>query len=412
MEIESRLNTLLPDERMRLLRLVGGEAASQGMPLYILGGTVRDLLLERKVGDFDLVVEGNAIDLAHKLASRHGGKVTAHSKFGTAKWILPEALKPGYDPDDTLDIITARSEIYEHPGALPTVRPGTLEDDIRRRDFTINSLALRLDGEHFGEVRDDLGGLEDLRNGLIRVLHPRSFIDDPTRMYRAVRYEKRNSFRIADDTLALIPGARVIVENLSQQRIRNELDLILDEPNAAAMLARLDELGLLTIIHPSLGNFKESRLAQADSDNQNRRDRWILWLMHLPESELAAINRRVHFTAELLKVLRSASLLYAKRGSVLGLSPSKAVDVLDGYALSAIERVAQVAEDEVRQVLSKYLAEWRHIKPKTTGHDLKVRGIESGPKYTEILRRLRSAWLDGEIQSSEDEAALLATLIE
>lgn len=201
----------LAKDRLDLLHRLAEEAEARQMPLYIVGGSVRDLVLGRRLNDFDLTVEGDAIALARSLASKHGGGVTAHQKFGTAKWFLPETLKTDHD---TLDLISARSETYKHPAALPTVRLGSLADDLRRRDFTINALAVRLDGSHFGELRDDLNGLDDLQKGMIRVLHPRSFIDDPTRMYRAVRYEGRYGFKIVQDTLALIPQAFIEEFNL------------------------------------------------------------------------------------------------------------------------------------------------------------------------------------------------------
>src|SRR5688572_4641732 len=208
MDFKSQFESALSTERMRLLHLVKDEATQRGLPLYIVGGAVRDLMFGRAVNDFDLTVEGDAIALARSLAQKHGGKVTAHTSFGTARWFLPNRLKSETSSHDTLDIVSARSETYKHPAALPTVTLGRIEDDIRRRDFTINALAIRLDGSHFGELRDDLNGVDDLKKGIIRVLHPRSFIDDPTRMYRAVRYEKRYQFEIAKETLALVPEAR------------------------------------------------------------------------------------------------------------------------------------------------------------------------------------------------------------
>ncbi|MGZ9165627.1 MAG: CCA tRNA nucleotidyltransferase, partial [Anaerolineales bacterium] len=304
MNLSGRIESSLISELLALIRLVRMEAEKLGLPLFIVGGSVRDLVLGRAVNDFDLTVEGDAIALARSLASRHGGKVTAHTEFGTAKWFLPDNLKSDAEAHDTLDIVSARSETYKHPAALPTVRTGSIKDDIRRRDFTINALAIRLDGSHFGELRDDLNGMDDLHKGIIRVLHPRSFIDDPTRMYRAVRYEGRYEFKIAEDTLALISEARPLVEKLSAQRIRHELDLILEEPNAASMLARLDELDLLAPIHPSLSNFNQSNLATLKADDsvlQNRQARWILWLMHLTEQEIEFVNARLHLSADLLK---------------------------------------------------------------------------------------------------------------
>jgi len=412
MNLADRIESSLTAELLTLLRLVKPEAESLGFPLFIVGGSVRDLLLGRRLNDFDLTVEGDAIRLARSLASKHGGNVTAHTKFGTAKWFPPDNLKADRD---TLDLISARSETYKHPAALPTVKLGRINDDLRRRDFTINALAIRLDGSHFGELRDDLNGMEDLQIGNIRVLHLRSFIDDPTRMYRAVRYEGRYGFKIAEDTRALIPQARSLIENLSAQRIRHELDLILEESNAVAMLRRLDELDLLAPIHPALSKFNQSNLATLKSDDaalQNPKSRWILWLMHLSEQDIEFVNSRLHFTADLLKILRSAASLNANRTAVVGLKPSQWVELLEGYSLRAIETVYRVIPDEeIINKISKYLSEWRHVKPKTTGHDLKKLGIPPGPKYTEILHRLRAAWLDGEVKTKEEELIMLTNLL-
>jgi tRNA nucleotidyltransferase (CCA-adding enzyme) len=305
--------------------------------------------------------------------------------------------------------------MYKYPAALPTVQFGTIEDDLRRRDFTLNAMAIRLDGGHFGELRDDLNGMEDLEKSLIRVLHSRSFIDDPTRMYRAVRYGVRYGFRIAEEALALIPEARALVEKLSPQRIRHELDLILDEPNAVSMLKRLDELDLLTCIHPALGDFNRSNLATVKSDDavlQNRNSRWLLWLMHLTDQEIEFINDRLHFTVELLKLLRSAALLETNLPALRGLKPSQVVELLEGYSIKALEVFSIALQDEEQKnVLNHYLSEWWGKKPVTTGHDLKRLGIPPGPKYNEILRRLRAAWLDGEVKTGEEEKRLLDSIL-
>jgi tRNA nucleotidyltransferase (CCA-adding enzyme) len=407
-----RLHSSLGADRLRLLQLVREEATQRGLPLYIVGGSVRDLVLDRPLHDFDLTVEGDAIALARAVAHKHGGGVTAHLKFGTAKWFLPKELKADHN---TLDLISARSETYKHPAALPTVQFGTIEDDLRRRDFTVNAMALRLDGSHFGELRDDLHGMDDLQRGIVRVLHPSSFLDDPTRMYRAVRYEVRYGFKIAEDTLALIPEARPGVEKLSPQRIRHELDLILDESNAVPMLKRLDQLDLLACIHPALTNFDQSNLATLESDDpvlQTRNSRWALWLMHLSDQEIEFINDRLHFRGDLLKILRSVALLETNLTTVVGLKPSEVVGMLEGYSFKALEVLsAALPEGEIKTILSQYISDWWHVKPKTTGHDLKKRGIPPGPKYNEILRRLRAAWLDGEVKTEEEEKKLLDSIL-
>ena len=412
MDAKTRLESTLSADRMRLLRIVMEEATGRGLPLYVVGGSVRDLVLGRGFKDFDLTVEGDAIALARSLAARHGGGVTVHTKFGTAKWFLPEDLQMDHN---TLDLISARSETYKHPAALPTVKFGSIEDDLRRRDFSINALALRLDGDHFGELRDDHGGLDDLQNKIVRVLHPHSFIDDPTRMYRAVRYEGRYGFRIADDTLALIAEARSLVERLSAQRIRHELDLILEEREVVAILKRLDELDLLSVIHPVLRDFQRSHLATTPLEHpvlQNRNSRWLLWLMHLSDQEIEFLNERLHFTAELLRMLRSAALLETNLPELKGRKPSRVVELLEGYSSKAIEVFSIAMKDEeLKAILNRYLSDWWGVRPKTTGHDLKKRGIPPGPRYNEILSRLRAAWLDGEVKSEEEERKLLDSIL-
>jgi tRNA nucleotidyltransferase (CCA-adding enzyme) len=415
MNLSGRIESSLIPELLALIRLVRAEAEKLGLPLFIVGGSVRDLVLGRAVNDFDLTVEGDAIALARALAKKHGGPLSVHSKFGTAKWFLPDKLKPETSAHDTLDIVSARSEFYKHPAALPTVKLGSIEDDIRRRDFTINALAIRLDGSHFGELRDDLNGMDDLQNGIVRVLHPRSFLDDPTRMYRAVRYEKRYQFKIAEDTLALIPQARSLIERLSAQRIRRELDLILEERNALSMLRRLDGLDLLEPVHPALSDFNQSNLAALKRHSlpaQNRNSGWLLWLMHMPELEIESINKRLSFSASLLRSLLAASAIYADLDSFASLKPSQCVNRLDAYPIAAVEAVYHVIPDKkIKELFFNYLSEWRHVKARTTGHDLKKRGIKPGPKYAEILQRLRAAWLDGEVKTEEEELRLLSNLI-
>ncbi len=205
---------------------------------------MRDLLLERPSLDFDLVVEGDAIALARALARRFGGRVTGHSRFGTAKWRLDERgdgqpCNMTVEGLPSVDLVSARTEFYTHPTALPTVERGSIKLDLHRRDFTINTLALRLDGRHYGELHDYWGGLEDLRAGLVRVLHSLSFVDDPTRILRAVRFEQRFAFRIEQRTMQLLLEARTLIERLSGDRIRHELNHILASSFAPQIISRL-----------------------------------------------------------------------------------------------------------------------------------------------------------------------------
>ncbi len=423
--MSSRLRTNLSDQlkqaltpnQNQLLQVVAGEAIRLDMPLYIVGGLVRDLLLGHPGSDFDLVVEGDAIRLARAVAASHGGRVKVHPRFITAQW-FPQVTSGN---TKFIDFITARSESYNHPAALPSIRPGTLVDDLRRRDFTINTLVLRVDKDHFGDLVDELGGGKDLKAGLVRVLHPASFEDDPTRMFRAVRYEQRYGFKIEPLTLGLIPGACAQVCLLSAQRIRHELELILEEENPAPMLKRLADLGILGAVHTALDftrsaqlRFKRALAAAGTKENLPSRlvICWSLWLMDVPPSGLRSIDKRLHFEARLREDLLAASSLFAERDSLPGKKTSKCVARLDNFPVGAVQAVAMgLPAGKPRQVLIDYLATWRNVRPKTSGNDLKKRGLPSGPAYQSILRRLRDARLDGEIRTNEDEMRLLDKLI-
>lgn len=423
--LAARLKKALPSDDWALLQQIADAAQELGMPLYVVGGAPRDLLLGQPIGDFDLVVVGEAAALAKKLAAKYGGQVTVHGKFGTAKWDRRNTGARGEGPENdwrSLDFVTARSETYKHPAALPTVEPGTIEDDLRRRDFTINSLAIRLDAPHVGEIRDDFGGWEDIEARAVRVLHDGSFIDDPTRMYRAARYERRYGFHIAAATLGLIPAARPIVQKLSAHRIRHELDLILEEARAVEMLERLGQLDLLQAIHPAL-SFDDGaarRIKRTASDVPFPMPhwpahgiRWVAWLMAMPQAEIDALNGRLHFGAGLFKALSSASRLSAEMGSLQGAPASRWVGRLDAEPLLGVYAVFLASEPGAsRTALSKYLAEWRHVRPKTNGNDLKKLGLRPGAEYGRILGELRRARLDGQIQDDADEHGYLQALLE
>ncbi|RME88939.1 MAG: CBS domain-containing protein [Anaerolineae bacterium] len=429
-DLAERLEEALPPSHFALIRAVAEEGERQQMAVYVVGGFVRDLLLERPGLDFDIVVEGDAIALARALARRYGGRVTTHRRFGTAKWFLPRSPF-GLRPDDlqTLDLISARTEFYERPSALPTVERGSIKLDLHRRDFTINTLAIRLDGRHFGKLYDYWGGLSDLERGLVRVLHSLSFIDDPTRMLRAVRYEQRYDFRIEERTLQLMDGARPLLARLSGDRVRHELDLILDEPRAPQMLARLAELDLLKAIHPdlpwdeSLRALLQKGLDASPPDEfgslpdlsgvpRRRALGYLLWLSGLAPERLREVGRRLRFVAPLLKALIAAATARAAFPTLAGAPPSAWTARLDEVPPLAVYALWLAATDEAaRTALHQYLSRWRFVSPRTDGHVLRARGLPPGPIYRRILSRLRRAWLDGEVHTEEEEQALLEQLL-
>jgi tRNA nucleotidyltransferase (CCA-adding enzyme) len=404
---------LIPSEKQTLLSNIADQSAPLDMPCYLVGGFVRDLLLNQPVNDFDIVVEGDAIELGAALVKKYGGKLTPHTKFRTAIWRLPKAwnLTP-----DTLDLITARSESYKTPGALPTIKPSTIDDDLRRRDFTINAMAVRLDGDHFGELLDPLSGQADLEKKIIRVLHPRSLMDDPTRIFRAIRYMTRYSFILHPSSHILINFESLsILNSLSGERIRHEIDLIFEEENSAQMLARLNELGIFNVFDPGLPKFND----QAGLLNSNPPAEfgvsanrvilgYLLWLMDSSLDVVTAIVKRLDFNSELREASLAVVQLKKDLPSLKSSSPSQWTFRLEKIPLVAVYAIWLVSNESA---LKEFLVKWRHVKSVITGDDLKVRGIPTGPRYKEILSQLRAARLDGEIKNDKEEEEMLNTLL-
>ena len=419
----------IPTSRLVLLRQVAALSAYLGLPAYLVGGFVRDALLKQPINDFDLVVEGDAVKLGRALVKQFGGRLTVHAPFKTATWFLPagvgsrygtEEHRPYSTPESTIDfidLISARSETYARPAALPTVKLGTLADDLRRRDFTINALAVRLDGDHFGELSDPLGGRADLQRGLVRVLHPNSFVDDPTRLLRAVRYAERYGFKIESGSEALIPLALEYVDKLSPERLRHELDLILGEENAVPMMEKLWASGIVRCVRPALPSEEAARKRFGatrrlpSSVEDPVQFRWMVWLMDATPAQFRALAKRLHFTADLAKKVAAAASIYNDLESFKGTRPSECAARLDGLPEEAIRAVSVCADEETRALLEMYLTKWKDVKPFADGDALQRMGVPFGPRIGEILRRLRAAWLDGEVTSEAGEREWLAGVL-
>jgi tRNA nucleotidyltransferase (CCA-adding enzyme) len=432
--LANELSASLPKGRLDLIHLVSNAAAELNDSLFIVGGFVRDLILGTPSTDFDLVVEGEAIKLANKLAAQYGGKVTAHSQFGTAKWKLPSTFHL-----PTLDFVTARSEFYPHPSALPEVERGSIKLDLHRRDFTVNTLALRLDKDAFGDLLDFWGGEKDLRDGLIRVLHSISFVDDPTRILRAARFEQRFNFKIESRTLELIAHALPLLDRVSGDRIRHELEAMLKEREPEKHLTRLGELGILKQIHPDLDfngdvakrfvalrNPVGATLAVARhvvaqyavaQHGQGQalplQIHFALWLSSLPHDSLEEIIARLRFSAKTADVIRQASemrlllphlmpeLKFSELHTALGEFDRELMPVL----------LIMCDDDLLRAHLTEYASRITTVHIATDGDTLKALGLTPSPQFKRIITRLQDAYLDGEIKNVEEEKTLLERIV-
>jgi len=453
LNLASKLDGALPPAHLALLRVIASRAQRHHFPISIVGGFVRDLLLDHPGLDFDIVVEGDAILLCHDLTDEFGGRYIFHSRFGTAKWTLIEIrtalakkieaiisedpqfsspdssidLNPGTLPD-TIDLISARTEFYERPTALPTVERSGIKLDLHRRDFTINTLALRLDGHHYGELLDFWGGLKDLRNGLVRVLHSLSFVDDPTRLLRAVRFEQRFKFNIETRTLELMKEALPLLKQVSGDRLRHEFDLILVEESASAMLARLKELGILAAIYPdltwddtlagllpvTLSSFNPEWQLPSSSGGipAVKLISYLIWLSSLSETAILGLARRLRFPAILANLLIRAHQIVLDLPSIVTAPPSQIYDRLVAYSPLALATVYRLlGPGDLSRPIKDYLTQYRHITPFTTGETLQSLGLSPSPAFRPILKAARDAWLNGKIRTAAEEHSLVMDLL-
>ncbi len=426
------LQERLPQEIVGLLRIAGETAEELGYHVYVVGGFVRDLLLRQENLDIDLVVEGDGITFARIFAKKIGGRIKEHKRFKTAVLIIgKDSGLPGFK----LDIATARFEYYEYPAAMPTVAESSIKLDLFRRDFTINTLAIQLNPDNFGMLIDFFGGQRDLKDGIVRVLHSLSFIDDPTRIFRAVRFEKRFGFRIGKHTLRLIKNSLKlgVIQRLSGKRVATELKHIMKEPEAAAIIERLNELGILRAISPSL---------QADRkviERIKRVKEVLVWydLLYRPEqpegwlvglsalfSKLTTeqrkeITERLGFQGEKRSFLIygpvEAARLWKKLTSAVTEDGRQQLKNSDIYALLShytleVQLLTMAWEqdsDIPKQIISSYITKLLKIRPEITGHELKEMGFEPGPLFRTILDRLNQARLNGEARSREDELRII-----
>ena len=408
-DLATRLEKWLPSELLTLLRDASATARDLGFSLYLVGGFVRDLLLNQPNLDLDIVVEGDAIALAKALAKKRGGRVHGHTRFGTAKWILPKDSAPIAH----LDFTTARTEYYAHPSALPEVETSSIKQDLRRRDFTINTLAICLDPERYGQLLDPFGGEQDLQRGLVRVLHNLSFIEDPTRILRAARFEQRFDFKIEPRTEQLIADSLDMLTRVSGERLRHELTLIFQESEPEKGLARLDQLGVLHAIFPTMqfGDWHAAKFRVArESDAPKPMVYLGLLAFALSPSQGREFAKRLKLSNDATETISQLLALRQEAAAPLAtmnLTSSGIYRLLQDYSDDALA-LFQIAVDDavVRERIQLYRTQLRGTTTELNGEDLKRMGIQPGPIYRQILDRLRDARLDGEITRREEEEAM------
>jgi tRNA nucleotidyltransferase (CCA-adding enzyme) len=403
----TRLKKVLPTELVDFIGTASRLATERGQKLYLVGGAVRDLLLEKPNLDLDLVVEGDAVELARHLAGIKQAKITTHPRFMTAK------LTWG---DFSVDFTTARSETYARPGALPTIKPSSIEDDLFRRDFTINAMAIRLNTRRYGELVDRYRGQSDLVHRLIRVLHEKSFTDDATRIWRGLRYEQRLDFQLEETTLKLLLRDTPMLDTISGDRIRYELECIFNEPAPEKILKRADELGVLKRLHPALmGNGQLARnFEKARKQASPARPPIGLYLALLTypisSQECDELSSYLRLYKPVGQIVHDASVLKAKLKLLAypELTASYVYRILHRFSPAAINAISiATASPIARQHLEIYLHRLRYVKPVLKGADLLKMGITPGAQVKEILERLHEAKLDGKAATRQDEEALV-----
>lgn len=421
----------LPRFCLTLLEKAGALGDKLGLPVYAVGGFVRDLLLEKPNQDIDLVVEGNGIAYARELAELLGGRVREHKEFLTSVVIFEES--PGEERH--IDVATARLEYYEYPAALPTVELSSIKMDLFRRDFTVNALAIRLEKGSFGRLVDFFGGQRDIRDKLIRVLHTLSFVEDPTRCLRAVRFEQRYGFRLGPGAEKLVKNALnlKLMDKLSGGRLFHELKLIFDEADPVACLSRLNDIGLLPAIHPKLSlNPAKVELLRTLTDMldwyrllyfENKPQRWFVYLLGLCRTlnyqETSAVFERLGLPqaqrAEALqlreRIRNTLPRLEAWQKS--GGKVSELCRILENMPLDGLLfMMGRTTLDVARMSISRYITVWSREKLDITGHDLMAMGLEPGPLFGQIMRKVMAAKLDGEAPTPESQRILAQALVQ
>jgi tRNA nucleotidyltransferase (CCA-adding enzyme) len=383
--------------------------------VYLVGGAVRDVLMGEPNFDVDIAVEGDGIAFGAALAEALGGRAVPHDRFGTAIVVYGGGR---------VDVATARTEFYDSPGALPSVEQASIRQDLYRRDFTINAMAASLRGEDFGQLVDYFGGLRDLENGVVRVLHNLSFIDDPTRIFRAIRYENRYGLAMDAHTFSLAKACveMNLVGELSSARLRDELQALLSEARVNDSVRRLAELGIDRAIHPHLEAGEES-VELIDAIDRARKQlapatpAWRLRLAvlarRLPPDELYEWFER-------LRLRRRDADRIADAVAVGPRLPELLADADEPAAVRALVQphdpdgalfAYTLGDEAARSRLERYFADFRQVGLEISGDDLAALGLQESPRVGAILDELLRRKLNGELDGRESEIAAAKELI-
>ncbi|MFV1957242.1 MAG: CBS domain-containing protein, partial [bacterium] len=401
---------------LQILHTVGKVADSVGLRVYLVGGLARDVILRNKNLDIDLVVEGDGIDFGKGLAKKLNARIRPHRKFKTAVIVLPDGLK--------LDVASARTEYYEAPGAHPMVERGSIKLDLYRRDFSINALAINLNDDSFGQVVDYFGGLRDIKDRTIRILHNLSFVDDPTRMIRAVRFEQRFGFTIGKHTEYLLKGAvaKGYLTRTQGQRVLGEIRAILKDNHPERSFARMEELGILKAIHPS---FVFDRKFQETFRQVEKIYSWFQYLFLDGEPDVAdiylntmmlvrkpkereeilhAFHLSDHLEQKLFKRFISISEAMRSLTRIRSAKLSRIAQILDGLSVEDLLIIMSLSSrEETAKAISLYLSRLRFIESEINGQVLKEMGYKTGPLFRKIMESVKNARLDGEVKSLAEE---------
>ena len=418
------LDAQLPAYVKNLLRQLGSVADRIGVQIYLVGGFVRDLLLRQENLDIDIVVEGDGIVFAREFSATAECRIREHEKFGTAVIIFADGFK--------IDVASARLEYYDSPAALPRVEHASLRHDLYRRDFTINTLTISLNHQNFGQMLDFFGGQRDLKDRSIRVLHNLSFIEDPTRLFRAVRFEQRLGFRIGRQTERLMRSAVSLtqVRKIGGSRILHELEQILAEPQVVPALDRLEQFALLKFIDPRLHFDQHTATLLPAAERASgwfellytgeEYRRWQVYLLCLFDRlSDKAVSRIVDWLAIPQKDRRifhedrmhAVHLLKLFRRNRRRLGQPRRSDIFhwfDGLSLEVVLfLMASCENDQVRKWISLFVTELRREKVILNGEALQALGFLPGPYFQDIFRMLLDARLNGEVRTRQGEIDLV-----